>query len=143
MRAPYTQLYLHCVWSTWDRLPLIKPEIEWRLYASIIAKCKELKCELVAIGGIEDHVHLLVRFPTTLSVATLLKEVKGSSSHLVTHEVMPNEFLKWQGAYGAFTLSKDAVKNVVAYINHQKEHHAAKNLVEEWERAEIEDDSGE
>ena len=143
MRAPYTQLYLHCVWSTWDRLPLIKPEIEGRLYASIIAKCKELKCELVAIGGIEEHVHLLVRFPTTLSVATLLKEVKGSSSHLMTHEVMPNEFFKWQGAYGAFTLSKDAVKNVAAYINHQKEHHAAKNLLEEWERAEIEDDSGE
>ncbi len=65
MRAPYTQLYPHCVWATWDRLPLITPNIEGRLYAAIAAKCLELKCDMIAIGGIEDHVHLLVRFPTT------------------------------------------------------------------------------
>ncbi|HLF26224.1 MAG TPA: IS200/IS605 family transposase [Anaerolineae bacterium] len=117
MRAPYTQLYLHCVWATWDRLPLITPSSEARIYAATATKCYELKCEMIAIGGDADHVHLLVRLPTTLAVATLLKEVKGSSSHLVTHEITPNEFFKWQGAYGAFTVSKDAVKSVAAYIN--------------------------
>ncbi|MGH7463099.1 MAG: IS200/IS605 family transposase, partial [Longimicrobiales bacterium] len=101
MRAPYTQLYLHGVWATWDRLPLITQAVEARLYAAVAAKCHELKCEMIAIGGDMDHVHVLVRFPTTLAVATLLKEVKGSSSHLMTHEVTPNEFFKWQGAYGA------------------------------------------
>lgn len=139
MRAPYTQLYLHCVWGTWDRLPLIKPAIESRLYAAIAAKCHELKCDVLAIGGTEDHVHLLVRFPTTLAVATLLKEVKGASSHLMTHEVTPNEFFKWQGAYGAFTVSKSAVKSVTDYIINQKKHHAEKRLEEEWERCETED----
>lgn len=139
MRAPYTQLYLHCVWATWDRLPLITPIIGARLYAAIVAKCLELKCESIAIGGDVDHVHVLVRFPTTLAVATLLKEVKGSSSHLITHEVTPTEFFKWQGAYGAFTVSKDAVKGVATYIDNQKMHHAAKSLIGEWERCEIED----
>jgi len=138
MRAPYTQLYLHCVWGTWDRLPLITPQVERRLYAAILAKCHELKCEMVALGGVEDHVHLLVRFPTTLAVATLLKEVKGASSHLMTHEITPGEFFKWQGAYDAFTVSKDGVKAVADYIHNQKAHHAEKRLVEDWERCESE-----
>jgi len=139
MRAPYTQLYLHCVWATWDRLPLITPAIEARLYAAIAAKCHELKCEMIAIGGAVDHIHLLVRFSTTLAVATLLKEVKGASSHLVTHEITPDEFFKWQGAYGAFTVSKDGVKAAAAYVNNQKAHHASKNLIADWEKCEIED----
>jgi REP element-mobilizing transposase RayT len=137
MRAPYTQLYLHCVWATWDRLPLITPQIEARLYAAINAKCKELRCEPLAIGGIEDHTHLLVRFPTTLAVATLVKEVKGASSHLTTHQITPTEFFKWQGAYGAFTVSKDIVPHVLEYIVNQKKHHAARSVFEDWENCEI------
>jgi putative transposase len=139
LRAPYTQLYLHCIWATWDRLPLITPQIEARLYAVIQAKCDELKCETIAIGGIEDHVHLLVRFPTTLAVATLVKEVKGASSHLVTHTITPTEFFKWQGAYGAFTVSKDGVDRVSAYILNQKKYHAAKSLNDDWEKCETVD----
>jgi REP element-mobilizing transposase RayT len=141
MRAPYTQLYVHCVWATWDRLPLITPAIEARLYPAIQAKCSELKCEAIAIGGMPDHIHLLARFPTTLTIATLLKEVKGSTSHLMTHEITPNDFFKWQGAYGAFTVSKDGVKRVAAYIHNQKAHHADQTLIDEWEACETSDDT--
>ena len=141
MRAPYTQLYLHCVWATWDRLPLITPAIESRLDAAIAAKSHELKCDVLAIGGIADHLHLLVRFPTTLAVATLVKEVKGASSHLVTHEIAPNEFFKWQGAYGAFTVSKKDVESVAAYVNNQKAHHAAKTLMQDFEQYGTDDES--
>ncbi len=95
MREPFAQLYLHCVWSTWDRLPLITPDVERRLYGAVIDKCRELKCSPICIGGMQDHLHLLVRLPTTLAVATLLKEVKGSSSHLMTHGIKPTEFFKW------------------------------------------------
>ena len=133
MRAPYTQLYLHCVWATWDRLPLISPEIEQPLYAAILNKCNQLKCEPIAIGGTSDHVHLLLRLHTTVSVANLLKEIKGSSSHLITHEINPEEFFKWQGAYGAFTVSKTAVPRVKAYIEHQQEHHACEQIQLHWE----------
>ena len=142
MRAPYTQLYLHCVWATWDRLPLITPEIEPRLYAAIAAKCRELKCKPHAIGGVEDHVHLVVQLHTTVSVAQLLKGVKGSSSHLVTHEIAPGEFFKWQGAYGAFTFAKDDLVQVVAYTERQKAHHAAGRLYEEWEWCMKPDEAG-
>jgi len=137
MRAPYTQLYLHAVWATWDRLPLITPDIELRIYGAINEKCRALNAYPLALGGMADHLHLLVRLPTTLAVATLLKEVKGASSHLVTHAIQPGEFFKWQGAYGAFTLSKDEVPRVIDYIRNQKEHHASQNLWPDWERCEI------
>jgi REP element-mobilizing transposase RayT len=133
MRAPFTQLYLHCVWGTWDRLPLISLANEQAIYASIRSKCEGLKCEVLAIGGIEEHIHLLIRIPTTISVSELMKEVKGTSSHLVTHQVEPGEFFKWQGAYGAFTISKELVPKLKAYVEHQKEHHAENDLMLEWE----------
>ncbi len=57
MRRPYTELYLHCVWATWDRLPLITPGVEAAVYAAIMSKAKLLDCIPLAIGGVEDHVH--------------------------------------------------------------------------------------
>ena len=136
MKSPFTQLYLHCVWATWDRLPLMTPEIEQPVYAAILDKCGELKCPPLAIGGMPDHVHLLVGLHTTVAVAELLKQVKGASSHLVTHRLKPGEFFKWQGCYGAFTLAKDAVPVVRAYIECQKEHHSQGSASYEWEMVE-------
>jgi putative transposase len=133
MRSRFTQLYLHSVWATWDRMPLLVPAIEQTVYAAILAKCRQLDCEPLAIGGMADHVHLLVRFPPTLAVADLVKEVKGATSHLVTHQD-PEEFFKWQGSYGAFTVSKESVPQVRAYIEGQKQHHGSGTILEEWER---------
>lgn len=133
MRAAYTQLYLHLVWATWDRLPLITADIEGRIYAAIAAKCRQLKCEPLAINGVEDHVHVLVRLHPTVSVARLVKEIKGASSHLMTHEIKSGQFFKWQGAYRAFTIRKSDVPTVKAYIQNQKQHHAEEHLNSEWE----------
>ena len=133
MRASYTQLYLHLIWATWDRLPLITADVESRIYAAIAAKCRQLKCEPLAINGVEDHVHVLVRLHPTVSVARLVKEIKGASSHLMTHEIKPGKFFKWQGAYRAFTIRKSDVPTVRAYIQNQKQHHAEKHLNPEWE----------
>ena len=133
MREPYTQLYVHMVWATWDRQPFITPELEPRIYALIAEKCRELKCVPIAIGGIEEHVHLLTRFHTTVPIATLVKETKGSSSHLVTHIIQPGSLFKWQGAYGAFTIRKSEVPTVKSYILNQKQHHAGNALLPELE----------
>ncbi|MES1021773.1 IS200/IS605 family transposase [Gloeocapsa sp. BRSZ] len=132
MRSTFTQLYIHCVWATWDRLPLILPDIQNVVYAAIIAQCNQLKCQVIAIGGIADHVHLLTSFPPTLTVAELIKQVKGSSSHLVTHQIKPGEFFKWQGSYGAFTVSKRELNNVANYIKNQAVHHQ-QNVNPAWE----------
>ena len=133
MRAPYTQLYVHVVWATWDRLPLITPELELRVYGVILEKCRALKAYPLALGGMPDHVHLMVRLPTTLAVAELVKGVKGASSHLLTQMVAPGEFFKWQGGYGAFTLAKADMSRCMAYIRGQKQHHADDQLDTEWE----------
>lgn len=136
MRRPCTELYLHCVWATYDRLPFITPEIESRLYASIVEKCRGLNCEVIAVGGYVDHVHLLVRFPTTLAVASLIKEIKGASSHLITHEVSPTEPFKWQGSYGAFTAGKGGLPQLIEYVKDQKAHHTHRDTIEYMERCE-------
>ena len=139
LRGPFTQLYVHCVWATWDRLPLITPDYEAQIYASIAAKCRELGCEPLEIGGIEDHMHLLVQIPPTVAVSMLIKEVKGLSSHLMTHVLQPGVFFRWQGAYGAFSVSHDAMPHVVEYIRNQKTHHSEQRLLAEWERWEEKD----
>jgi len=136
MHAPYTQLYLHCVWATWDRLPLITPEVQREVYAAIMAKCKELNCEVITIGGVSDHVHLLVRVHPTVAVSELVKGVKGSSSHLITHEIAPGEFFKWQGSYGAFSVDKRSVDIMRLYIDNQKLHHSQQDLEIDWEQVE-------
>ena len=143
MRRPYTQLYLHCVWATWDRLPLITPLIESAVYAAIMSKTKLLDCIPLAIGGVEDHVHLLLRFPTTLTIAELLQGVKGASSHMITQTVQPGTFFKWQGAYGAFTLRKEDVPALQAYIKGQKTHHSARDLIPDWEQCTTSEDEDE
>jgi REP element-mobilizing transposase RayT len=133
MRSNFTQLYVHCVWATWDRLPLITPDIQKTIYAAIIAECTQMRCTVIAIGGIADHVHLLTGFPPTVNISDLIKQVKGSSSHLVTHKIKPGEFFKWQGSYGAFTVSHDAIYQVVNYIQNQAMHHQQKSMIPLWE----------
>lgn len=133
MKTNFTHLYLHCVWATWDRLPLITPEIQPTLYAEIIQQCKQLKCTVIAVGGIEDHVHLLVGFSPTVCISDIMKAVKGSSSHLITHVVKPSKFFKWQGSYGAFTVSNRDIDQVADYIRNQAAHHQQNSTIPIWE----------
>lgn len=132
MRKPFTQLYAHLVWATWDRLPLITPEIEPRLYKAIGAKVEELRGRCIAVGGIADHVHCLCHFDPTVSISYLVQQIKRSSSHLMTYELGAMEF-KWQGSYGAFTVGREAVPAVRAYVLRQKVHHGVQDLWGEWE----------
>ena len=133
MRRPYTQLYVHLVWATRNRETLLTDEIRPRVYAAIAQKCRQLKCEPLAIGGVEDHVHLLVRLHPTVSIAHLAKHVKGATSHLINHEIRPNEYFRWQGAYSAFTVRHKDITRLQQYIWHQEEHHRQKNTVAQWE----------
>ena len=92
---------MHLVWTTWDRTPILTDDIRPEAFRIIGAKCQSLGAQVVALGGISDHVHLLVRLPMTLSIALLLKEIKGASGHaLAKHAIADGEFFKWQGAYG-------------------------------------------
>ncbi|MGJ3251866.1 MAG: IS200/IS605 family transposase [Elainellaceae cyanobacterium] len=133
MRSSYTQLYVHCVWSTWNRLPLLTPDIREIVYGAIAKECQTLKCTPIAIGGIDDHVHLLAGYLPTISVSALMKQVKGSSSHLMNYQIRPDQFFKWQSSYSAFSVSQSGLDVVAAYIRNQEQHHTARSLQKCWE----------
>ena len=101
MRRNKLALYVHLVWATWDKLPLITPEIERRLYRNIESEAQGQRCAVLALNGTDDHVHLLMSIPATISIADLVKQVKGVSSHFVNDELHPARDFKWQGSYGA------------------------------------------
>ena len=133
MSHSFTQLYVHLVWTTRRRLPLILPEIEERLYSVILGKCRDLECHVLALGGVEDHVHLFVQFPSKLAIAKLMKNVKGASSHFVNHEIPDAERFEWQAGYGAFTVSKRSTEMVMDYVRNQKQRHKENQLIDELE----------
>jgi len=125
MRDTRIALFVHLVWATWNREPLLVGEVERRVYRSFEATCAALDVEILALGGVADHIHLLVRLPATLAVAALVKRLKGASSHLVTHEITPDAVFKWQGGYAAFSAGLKQLPALTEYVRHQKQHHAA------------------
>lgn len=133
MRRNKLSLFVHLVWATWDRLPLITPDIERRLYRNIESEAQKQGCTVLALNGTQDHVHMLVMIPSTLTIADLLKQVKGVSSHFVNETLRPSEEFKWQGRYGAFSVSRWDVDMIKNYIIRQKEHHQGGELFREFE----------
>ncbi len=123
MPSAYTQNFYHAVFSTKGRAQLITADLEERLYPFIGGILRDLRCALLAIGGMPDHVHLLVRYRADLSHSEMLRQVKGRSSKWI-HETLPQHGrFAWQEGYGGFSVSKSAVPEVEAYIARQKEHH--------------------
>jgi len=139
MRRDKLALYVHLVWATWDRLPNITAEIERRLHRNIESLAQEMGCTVLAINGMPDHVHLFVKLPPTVSVARLVKQVKGVSSHFVNQTLQPGFLFRWQGRYGAFSVSRWDVDRIAGYVRRQKEHHgAAAELLSELEETDEE-----
>ena len=140
MRRPYTQLYCHAVWATEGRAHYITSAAEPRLHGAIRAKLNELKCVPIAIGGMPDHVHCLFGFPPTVALSHVVQQIKGSSSHFATHELGLAEFA-WQGAYGAFTVGREDLEAVQAYVLGQRAHHSENTVWPEFEKTFLEDEA--
>jgi len=138
MRRSKAEIYLHLVWGTWQRTPFITPDIERELYRCIESEARKLEVTVLAIGGVADHVHLLVRIPTKLCAANLAKQVKGVSSTFVRDQLSPAGHFRWQEGYGVFSISRSHVERVIAYINDQKRHHAQNSVWPEWEESDEE-----
>src|SRR2546430_2481461 len=115
MRQNKLRLYIHFVWATWDRVPFITPAIERDMYRYIQSVCQKLNCDVLALNGLPDHVHLMVQFPATLTIADLMEAVKGSSSRFANENLKLEEHFKWQGHYGAFTVSRHEKTRVIEY----------------------------
>ena len=122
MSQTYTRLLYHIVFSTKKRESWIDATWREELHAYIGGIVRNRKGDLIAAGGIPDHIHLLLRLAPDRSVSDIVRDIKSNSS-VWLHErgVWP---FAWQDGYGAFTLSPSAISGVTAYINNQAEHHA-------------------
>ncbi len=125
MSHNYTRLFYHFVWATWNRMPLLTGEIEAKAYALIRSQCTAANAEVIAIGGIENHVHLLVSLPAVQELPEFIKAIKGVSSRTLNQIYdRPAWSFKWQGRYGVTTVSPSHVGLITHYIENQKQHHA-------------------
>ncbi len=123
MPSTFTQNFYHTVFSTKHRENLITPDLEERLYPFIGGIVRDLRCTLLAINGMPDHVHLLVRYRADLSHSEMLRHIKGRSSKWINETFSQFDHFAWQEGYGGFTVSKSVVPDVEAYIGRQKQHH--------------------
>jgi REP element-mobilizing transposase RayT len=123
MADTYTSLYYHIVLSTKNRGGYIKPEIEQHVWEYIGGIARENKMTALQVGGVEDHIHALVKAPPTLGPSKIAQLLKGGSSLWLHTEFPELRGFAWQDGFGAFTVSKSAVPDVQGYIQNQREHH--------------------
>ena len=138
MRRSKAEIYLHFVWGTLRRLPLVSENIERDIYRCVGDQATKLQCVVLAIGGMPDHVHLLARVPAKISASELAKQVKGVSSAFGRDRLGGESLFGWQDGYGVFSVSRSHVKRIIAYIENQKRHHADGTLWPEWEETDEE-----
>ncbi len=129
MSHTYSQNVLHIIFSTKDRQKIIFPELQPLLWAYIGGVCKKLEIHVHAIGGIEDHIHLLIQIPPTLPIAKAVLTIKSNSSRWANEQGC--KFALQQG-YGAFSVSSSNIPAVAQYIRTQKEHHKKRGFEEEF-----------
>ena len=139
MRHKRVEFYLHFVWATYERRPLITPDIEPRLYRNMAAQVKKQDCHLLAIGGLADHVHLVLCPPVTVHIPSLVQRVKGVSSAFVRDLWGPERFFRWQAGYGLFSFHYLQRDKVIAYVRNQKQRHAEGRVWPDWEEPDADD----
>jgi putative transposase len=116
--------YIHIVFSTKYRQPLIQPQFEQNLYSYIGGTCKELECYPVKIGGYVDHIHILCMLSKKLPLMKLVQDIKSSSSKWMKEQDPSLANFYWQNGYGAFSVNYKDIKTVSNYIENQHAHHA-------------------
>lgn len=132
MAHSYVKVYIHYVFSTKNREKCIPPEIQDRLWAYMGGIARENKMIALAIGGVEDHAHVLLSLPSTVSIAKAIQLVKGGSSKWISDTFSQLREFSWQEGYGAFSVSQSNVNRTVNYIKNQKQHHHQKGFEQEY-----------
>ena len=121
----------HCVFATKDREAVLTPQVRERLWPYLGGIARENKMKALAIGGVADHVHILLSLPATLSMAKAIQLLKGNSSKWI-HESLPDlRRFAWQEGYGAFSIGVAGVEETRAYIQNQEDHHRTRTFREE------------
>jgi putative transposase len=131
MPSTHLSLHYHVVFSTKDRVPIIGDVWKGRLHSYLGGVVRNVDGVAEAIGGVADHVHLLIGLRAKASLADVVRDVKAVSSRWV-HEEIGERIFSWQEGYGAFTVSPSQRDVVRGYIARQEEHHRLRTFQEEY-----------
>lgn len=132
MSHTYSNLLVHVIFSTQERRPAIPPEIQPDVFAYMGGIVRGLHGNPLAIGGTNDHVHILMRLPQDASVSDVVRVVKTNSSRWI-HEKWPRRAgFSWQTGYAAFSVSESSAQIVTNYITEQPIHHRRRSFQEEF-----------
>ena len=139
MPSTHLSLHYHLVFSTKDRIAMIAPEWRGRLHAFLGGVVRQLDGIPQTVGGVGDHVHLLIGLGAMHRLADVMREIKSVSSRWV-HEEVGVKLFSWQEGYGALSVGERSLETVKEYAAKQKEHHREGKIIDVYERME-EDDS--
>jgi putative transposase len=132
MPQSLANILVHIVFSTKNRVPLILAEIEPELHPYVASICRECRSPAHQIGSTDDHVHIVCSLGRTMAVATLLEEIKKSTSKWMKTKGNQYAQFSWQAGYGAFSIGQSQLDAVKHYIAGQREHHHRRTFQEEF-----------
>lgn len=132
MANSYTQIYLQLVFAVKRRESLIHKSWREELYKYISGIANAKKHKVYAIGGVEDHIHILISCKPHLSVSEVVRDIKANSSKWINERKLTPKRFEWQNGFGAFSYSQSALGNVIRYIQNQEEHHENKKFTREY-----------
>jgi putative transposase len=128
----YISSFFHCVFSTKDRRRFIVPELRDRLWPFLGGIARQNQMKAIEIGGVEDHVHILLSLPATMAISKALQLLKGGSSKWIHEDFPEHRLFAWQEEYGAFSVSASQLDKTITYIRGQEAHHRQMTFQEEF-----------
>ena len=134
MPQSFSSVYIHIIFSTKNREPMIPAAIECELYNYISKIVITLDCRVLKINSVSDHVHILLSMNRTTTIAQILEEIKKRSSKWIKTKGCDLQSFQWQTGYGVFSVSYSKIDIIKKYIEDQKEHHKTVSFKEEYIR---------
>jgi putative transposase len=132
MAQSLSKVVLHIIFSTKDRESWLDSDVRPRMHAYLAAVCRDLGAQLVRVGGVADHVHIVTTLPRTLSQAQMIERIKKVSSKWIkTLDARYRGFF-WQRGYGALSVSPSQLDAVLQYVDTQQEHHRTRTFQDEY-----------
>jgi putative transposase len=131
MASSLVKILIHLVFSTRERTPFIDATLSARLYPYMAGSLRGEEATLIALGGMPDHVHVLLRLKADRKLSYLVRDLKAGSSKWVREKSEPVPDFAWQTGYAAFSVSQSQEAKVKAYILNQEAHHRRTSFEEE------------
>ena len=132
MPHSFNKIWIHGIWATKDRQPLISPKIEKIVFNLLKQQFTDSGCIIHTINGMPEHIHCLFLLNPQKSVSEIIKQIKGSSSHYLNQKKLTDYRFAWQTGYAAYSVSESLIPRVANYIRNQKQHHKKNTFQEEY-----------